>query len=1520
MKSAPAGKTSQFMTRLGGWAVAVCCCIFLPFAGSAPAAVVNPAMPALQLGVIHSQSTDGTPGSFSHIQVNDSFGARDLLRTARRLIASGHLTQAVRRYQHIARKYGSSVIEKPDGTYESVRKFVWKALLAMPAVQHGLYNQIYGLKARQVIEHARQAGSLFSLTKACERYFAADAAAGGLQFVAERQFERGRFAVAARIWIQLLKHPGPATGHPMLLHNAAVAAALAGDTDLAQTLLAELSKTAPHAAGLIAGKRVNLLTDARRALKRSTLYQRTSTPGVWPTFEGNFQRNGVAARGTLPAAVMWTRRLNTFAQSHPANAASIQYQNQLRQFLPAFGLTVDPATGKSSGDILFSFPTCRKGTLYLNLQDRIQAVDINSGYTLWQYPHGPLPANSATADLATLMNELDHYSCTLANGKLYTVLTRPGGPTRILTQFGISAARLDVVCLNADGGLQWKTSASDLVSGEAGRNIWPACIPMANRHAVFLVVAATQPGTGMNELSLVRLRASTGTVQWSHYLCTITGPAYGASPFNTINIIPTMADNTIYISTGLGADMAVNADSGQVRWLHVNKVAYTPFSSMQYGIVRRPLPWHLNAPVISGSRLIAMDTDFGSASHIHIYNRWTGAKLLSLPCKSLHHAGMLLGVIHGEMILAGSRLCAVNIRTGRQVWAAQPIHSFGTISGRPFLTQRDIYIPLNTGLLLVNTRTGAVDTMARWPAGNTNSAGNLLVTPHEIVAVNDHLTAGYARWKDALAYLTARIKAHPGKPEAYLTLSEVAFRSSHNRLAQQMLTRAVALAVPKVGAFPATADRIFHVCMTFAADVANKSGANATELFYLHKASAIARVPQQQVTWRMAMAHCYLAGNHPAKAMVLLEEILSQDSLRAAGVDYRGVTLAASTAARSMIQLDVIRKFGAKVYAPWESRAEKLLAQAQSVTTSRPLRQVVLQYPNSAAALQAARLLSSHFAAKRQWAKAYDMLLWTQFGAASKSDKAWRLSRLCAALAHLRHWNQALVLAMRGADDFAAYHWTHGRVWTFAQYANYIKQTAAHGALIHRAILNAKIGSQLAVSGALRGDLLQPLEHSQQYRHYSMFLLGNKAAGGYQISARRVRGLKPMWQYLIAHANRAMLVGYWRHLAILATDNQIVAINTDSGRAQWQRPLSTGRQPGLLVPAANGPLPGMPRMMMIQNGIMINGGVPGYNVLSPKFSAQWREASIQRDLGAATYRLIKMLPAGILVAGQHDLTLYNPLSGKPDWKKPAALGKYGTISCIRQTRRYFAVAMNLPFDQVVLLSPHSGRVAGVLSADAGDHFYWIKADPAGRLVLCGQKGVAMFDPAVSLSAPIWSRQNLHDPFPTAASLTVDGLIMPTATGMTCLDVTSGARQWDQPGLNAGLTSSGVIWMQTALNHNTLVMLTPRNLMAIATRTGRIAWKAEFVMQSRPPLTAAQIGTPDIVVLAHGPVGPAANVMHLYLINQKDRQGRLDNGSIVLDQQLTRSGSDAAAPDIHSWLVVNGGILFEINGVVFYCHT
>lgn len=1495
----------------------------------AQAALPPPAARSLQMRLVPVPPHANTPsGGLSHIQVNDSFGARNMLRTADRLMTSGHLTQAIRTFQHIAEKYSANVIRQTNGTYMSVRKYVWSRLLSMNAVQHGLYDQIYGLQAQQAIQQARQTHSLSHITSVCRRYFATSAAADGLQYVAEREFERGGFARAAAIWRQLLTHPALIAQRPLLLHNAAIAAWLAGQRDQARKLLQQLSTSAPRATGVIAGKMGSLLADARQALQTPSPFHHIVHSGTWATFQGTFQRNAVAIRGTLPAAILWTKPLHTFAARHNSGPAFMQYQNTMRQFLPAFGLTMDPVTGKLSGDVQFSFPTCRNGILYLNLLDQIKAVDINSGYTLWKYPRDPLPPGSTTGSASTLISHLDHYSCTLANNRVYTIVTRPmanirqfNGQIGFIGPYGMASGESEIVCLDQRSGqLQWKVACQNLLPGKFGRSIWPTCIPLAGRRAVFLLVMATQPGTGMNELNLVRLRASTGQVQWTRYLCTIAGPAYGISPFNSVSMIPAMADRTLYISTGLGADMAVDIDSGQVAWLRLNKMAYTAMTGMQYGIARRTLPWQINSPVVAGSRVITMDNGLQDAATLHIYNRRTGAKLLSLSGPSLHHADMLLGVIHGNILLLGNRLWAVNIKTGKPSWFSATIRTFGQLTGRPFLTQHDVYLPLNTGLLLVHTADGHTNTLARWPAGISEPSGNLLVTAHEVIVVNDHLTAGYARWADALAYLNGQIKAHPNRPDTYLTLSEVAFRSGHDKLARNMLTRAVALANSRMPTSTTATDRIFEVCMSFADAAMKHTPGNSKALFYLQKAGIIARTPAQQVRWRMTMANCYIHQSHAAKAITLLEEILARPDLRSAPVTYQGVTLASAMAAREMIQTHVIGKFGLQAYAPWETQARQLLTNAIQTDLTAPLERIILEYPNSQAALNAARRLALHFSKTRHWAKAYDMLLWAHSGRnATPSEQAWQLAHRCSVLVHLRHRNQALVLARRGAARFADYQWTAGTTWTFGRYAAYIQKTAPTGSLHQRAQLRAKPESRLIVSAAITGDLLEPLEHSPRYNRYDLFLVGKASQNDYLISAHPITSIKPLWHYRIMNTSRAMLVGYWKTLAILATSNHVLALHTRTGKLAWKfkvHPEKTKSPASVTAPPIQ-----RGNVIVMGNGMIIQNGTLLAHVVSPKITAQWRKTFINHTLGTTiTYSLIKLVRGGLVVARRGDLMLYNPATGRPRWAHPVIPWHHQPVYLIKQTPRYITVVTHLPMDRAVLISRRTGQIVGVLPLNAQARFFWIKTDPAGRIFLCGQHGAAMYDPAISMSAPVWIRTGLHDPFPTAASLSVDGLITPTATGMACLDFSSGNMRWNQPALTAGLSANGDTWMRTALNGNTLVMLTPQDLMAIFTRTGKIAWKAEFVSQTRPPLTAAEIGEPDIAAMASGPIETSAHVMHLYLIDQRDRQGRLDNGSIVLDQQLTRSKNDAAAPDIQSWLIVNGGILFEINGVVFYCHT
>src|SRR5271156_4826948 len=145
--------------------------------------------------------------AFSRIHVDDSFAAEDLLRSAAHLVQSGHLEDAVRTYQNAADRYGYNVIESPDGSYISVQQQVFQTLLSIPEIQHGLYDQIYGVQASRIIGAAQQSGSQAELIEACEKYFPSSAAANALENVAELKFENGSFASAAQTWLSLLNHP-----------------------------------------------------------------------------------------------------------------------------------------------------------------------------------------------------------------------------------------------------------------------------------------------------------------------------------------------------------------------------------------------------------------------------------------------------------------------------------------------------------------------------------------------------------------------------------------------------------------------------------------------------------------------------------------------------------------------------------------------------------------------------------------------------------------------------------------------------------------------------------------------------------------------------------------------------------------------------------------------------------------------------------------------------------------------------------------------------------------------------------------------------------------------------------------------------------------------------------------------------------------------------------------------------------------------------------------------------------------
>ncbi len=1515
-------------------AAAVCVAIALAFTVGVQARLVRIVKGPMLVGpaqVIAGPAKSGQTATFSRIQVDDSFGARDMLRTANHLVKSGHVAKAVREYQKIVQQFGRKVIATSPDSYESVEAYIWHLVVRLRAVRQGMYDQLYGLQAKAAVARAEKSGSIHSLVSVGRSYFPSSAAAQAMRVAAARLFERGSFAAAARIWLSLMHHPAMQAQRAQLLDHAALAAWLAGQNSLALRLEAELKKNYPNALGMVNGTPVNLVKHLGATLVPTGL-QADRTSGrtrEWITFQGNYRRNKIPDFDTAPSAVMWQAPINALHfTAPPGGPQNVAWRNSLQQRLALFGLQMDQELGTPAG-IMFLFPTRNGSTLYLNTMGRVRAMSIASGYELWRYPRGHLPAARASGNLNTLLESLDHFSVAVQGRNLYAIITNNSvTPTPFFYSPYGQAAATRLVCLNAQTGRPiWSRPVATLLGG--GSVAAAVCSPMVTPRSVYLIVSSMQAGAGQTRLFLVRVAAATGIVRHSRYLCTVTGATYSSSP---LDIVPAMADGIVYIATGNGAALAVHAASGRIAWLTLTSLAHRSQPNMGWGSVPRELPWKINPPIVYRNELITVDNNNGEQSSagikMYIFNRWTGRIVRQWRPARLSGAFLTLGVNHGNLFTVGRRVDSVNIKTGKVTWKSPPLSQYGTLQARPFLTQRVVYLPLNKGLLRIVARTGKIRDFVKWPMagdGRPGEPGNLLVTRHQVIVANDQTIMDYSRWTDAQRYLVRRIAAEPGNPLPRLTLAEVAYRTGHDSIAQESLAAAVAALGPGTTA-SAISSRIFAVSIRFGRQMRKQSGAaGADAAFYFNQARLAARSPRQQALWRYDLARYDIRLRKIKSALHLLTEILSDPGLRKSALRVGNNTMLAGAVARIAIDRDIIRPFGRPVYAAFDQAASVLLAQAQSGTGTARLFEIIHRYPNSLAGTGAAVLLAGRLQAEKKFASAGRVLLAIRSGLSTPSQKAWWLGAMARNTAALGHWNAALSLARAGlmsypapvAGPMAAVGATD-----FAGIVRQISTGAPAGALFRRAKLNYGTKAGFAVADPIRGSLLIPLQRNLAWNRFDLFLVAHINSAGVRLRACRSATGEGIWTRRLPQEQRIALLGFQSDLAVLLTPDRILAVSCKTGKIVWSRrtAIPVARKTGPPGMVAARPMIIVNKGMFFNGQVMIANGYAGNSMASfPAQSAFARRFlfAYERDLGPHSFQFVKMMRGGLLLDQANKLMLYSIGNGRPLWKTPASAGGLGDLINCRHIGDQIALAFNTPINTVKLLDYGSGAAAGLMRFPNHDYLLWMGVGPAGTLYLSGIKAAMACNPQGDLSARVWELHKLADPFPMSTVLTTRGIVLPTLHGIESIDRATGVPLWQRdslPGSTANLPFLG-----TAVNRGTLVLMTPASLLALSVRHGDVLWKAEFIAQRTPPLVSAHIGNADIAVLAHGPLGDSPGATVLFLVNQADSHGRLDNGSLVLSKRLVRSANDPNGPNIVNWEIVDNGIVFEVDSDVFLYH-
>ncbi|MFQ5423891.1 MAG: PQQ-binding-like beta-propeller repeat protein [Phycisphaerae bacterium] len=374
----------------------------------------------------------------------------------------------------------------------------------------------------------------------------------------------------------------------------------------------------------------------------------------------------------------------------------------------------------------------------------------------------------------------------------------------------------------------------------------------------------------------------------------------GLIPFNGV-LQPAVADGTIYVPTGGGLLIALNAADCALRWLsrydRVDAVAGSRASGkrqavwlrVQPGAATRAQPdeWGCSPPVVSGGLVLLAPHD---AEYLYAFDRRDGKVRWRFE-RGPHR--YLVGAARRRVVLGGRRVTAVDLETGEEAWS----YHERCPSGRPAIAGDHIVVPTFEGLVTLDAETGR-------PIGELAASdvplGNLLVTADALYSVSADAVYKFPDTARTRALAEERLARDPNDVDAVLRLAWLAALADDWRGALEILDRHM----PEGGeAAEATADilaRVSHLRVTALLEIAEVDDARRVAL--LRRAVAAADRPDDVVRVGLAYAETFADDGDFAtafgRAMALLAEATGGPVSPVAGLDIRADVLVAERLGR----------------------------------------------------------------------------------------------------------------------------------------------------------------------------------------------------------------------------------------------------------------------------------------------------------------------------------------------------------------------------------------------------------------------------------------------------------------------------------------------------------------------------------------------------------------------------------------------------------------------------------------------
>lgn len=908
-----------------------------------------------------------------------------LLSRALQAEADKDWAQVVQLYQEAIDKYPEAVLTTSSATYEGVIHFCLSRLRSLPVEATSAYRTRFDPRIHLLFSVACRNRDEEALERILEEYPLSSYASQSASLLAALAFEKGDENRLEHVIQRIAELPdGFTTGRP--LAELALLAQRSGAAQTLEDLENRIREQYPRLTFRKGETSESLLPYVRELKKSSERSMKTASgPGLpweWATWSAY---GGSASR----SAVSGLEKFYPFFRPPPAPAEeagaaplpprtwswhigrSAKHRSQGDLFL-------HHQLGEDEDDTFLPyFPVLQHGLLYVATDITVYAFDLltRKPRLLWKREM-PIPTSRILFD-----NRAVH-TATLADGRLYVPLvTTMGEAVRRLNWLDVTypIPHRALFCFDAMTGKDlWKVGGqrdAEEFLKKASFTMAPIC----DAGRCYAGATFWKMKTDPIDHYVVALDAESGELVWKRQLSAgfLETNLFDNSARESFGSAVTLRGDTLYYATNMGLVAALDKHSGRIRWLR-RYLQYQIPPTREIQPIQLPLRW-LNNPIIATERgvfaapmdspyLLALDPETGK----DLYPFLSQASDKAVPDPQQYLLGEAEGILvsQGPEGLTGFDLA----RGGRRRWIFTPEQ--GIPIGRGMLTGEDVLFSTEQGLYRLDARTGSLESLTPWPAGDSRRAdgGNLFCFQGlQIVASSTELDM-YLDTENLARFLERERERHPRDPHLLLRMATAAEDAGELEKARQYCFDAYERVAPRLrqgfggqagaeapvsplaGSFlwrtgglgrleKACEESLFRLTVRLAERESRRGGfSRATAL--LEEALQWAKDPQRWVTAKMETGNCLRLAGDNSRALAVYHEILREHP----DTPHKGKP-AAQAAEKAIAR--ILRHGGTTLYAPFEREARKLLEESLARRDPEGLQQVARWFPKSQAAQEA---------------------------------------------------------------------------------------------------------------------------------------------------------------------------------------------------------------------------------------------------------------------------------------------------------------------------------------------------------------------------------------------------------------------------------------------------------------------------------------------------------------------------------------------------------------------------------------